>query len=114
MIPPPSISLSALPPSASNTLTLLFMCCHPALTESSRIALTLHAVGGLRTAEVARAFLVPEATIGPRISRAKQRIRAEGSRFGMPSDISLPEQRYLLDKADRLSRDRAALDRTEP
>ncbi|MFI5719023.1 RNA polymerase sigma factor [Nocardia sp. NPDC051750] len=75
-----------------DTLALLFMCCHPALTESSRIALTLRAVGGLRTAEVARAFLVPEATMGPRISRAKQRIRAEGSRFGMPSGEEYSER----------------------
>src|SRR5262245_46876280 len=55
-----------------DTLLLLFMCCHPALTRSSAIALTLRAVGGLTTAEIARAFLVPEATMAQRISRAKQ------------------------------------------
>ena len=57
-----------------DTLVLLFMCCHPALTRPSQIALTLRAVGGLTTAEIARAFLVPEATMAARISRAKQRI----------------------------------------
>jgi RNA polymerase sigma factor (sigma-70 family) len=67
-----------------DTLTLLFMCCHPALTPASAIALTLRAVGGLTTAEIARAFLVPEATMAQRISRAKQRIRASGIRFRMP------------------------------
>src|SRR5688572_24337885 len=58
-----------------DTLILLFMCCHPALTPSSAIALTLRAVGGLTTAEIANAFLVPEATMAQRISRAKQRIK---------------------------------------
>src|ERR1700723_3211919 len=58
------------------TLILLFMCCHPALTAASQIALTLRAVGGLATAEIARAFLVPEATMTRRISRAKQQIKA--------------------------------------
>ena len=54
------------------------MCCHPALTPSSAIALTLRAVGGLTTAEIANAFLVPEATMAQRISRAKQSIKASG------------------------------------
>ena len=58
-----------------DTLTLFFLCCHPALTPASQIALTLRAVGGLTTAEIARAFLVPEATIGQRISRAKKTIK---------------------------------------
>jgi predicted RNA polymerase sigma factor len=57
-----------------DTLVLLFMCCHPVLTPSSAIALTLRAVGGLTTAEIAGAFLVPEATMAQRISRAKRRI----------------------------------------
>ncbi len=61
-----------------DTLTLLFMCCHPALSPGSAIALTLRAVGGLTTAEIARAFLVPEATMAQRISRAKQSIKASG------------------------------------
>src|SRR5499427_6959900 len=67
-----------------DTLILLFMCCHPALTPSSAIALTLRAVGGLTTAEIANAFLVPEATMAQRISRAKQRIRDSGVPFTMP------------------------------
>jgi RNA polymerase sigma factor (sigma-70 family) len=69
-----------------DTLLLLFMCCHPALTPASAIALTLRAVGGLTTAEIAHAFLVPEATMAQRISRAKQRIKASGVPFSMPSD----------------------------
>ena len=64
-----------------DTLILLFMCCHPALTPSSAIALTLRAVGGLTTAEIANAFLVPEATMAQRISRAKQSIKASGVPF---------------------------------
>lgn len=72
------------PRDRDDTLTLLFMCCHPALTPASQVALTLRAVGGLTTAQVASAFLVPEATIGPRISRAKQRIRAAGTTLSVP------------------------------
>ena len=67
-----------------DTLVLLFMCCHPALTPGSAIALTLRAVGGLTTAEIAKAFLVPESTIGQRISRAKQSIKASGVPFRLP------------------------------
>jgi RNA polymerase sigma factor (sigma-70 family) len=72
-----------------DTLTLLFMCCHPALSPPSQLALTLRAVGGLTTAQIASAFLVPEATMAQRISRAKQRIRATGIPFRMPP----PEER---------------------
>jgi RNA polymerase sigma factor (sigma-70 family) len=68
-----------------DTLILLFTCCHPALTPSSTIALTLRAVGGLTTAEIANAFLVPEATMAQRISRAKQTIRASGIPFHLPA-----------------------------
>ena len=68
-----------------DTLILLFMCCHPALSASSAIALTLRAVGGLTTAEIANAFLVPEATMAQRISRAKQTIRASVVRFHLPA-----------------------------
>jgi RNA polymerase sigma factor (sigma-70 family) len=68
-----------------DTLILFFMCCHPALTPSSAIALTLRAVGGLTTAEIAHAFLVPEATMAQRISRAKQSIKSSGIPFRMPS-----------------------------
>jgi RNA polymerase sigma factor (sigma-70 family) len=65
-------------------LVLMFMCCHPALTQASAIALTLRAVGGLTTAEIAAAFLVPEATMAQRIVRAKQSIKGSGVRFAMP------------------------------
>jgi RNA polymerase sigma factor (sigma-70 family) len=68
-----------------DTLVVLFLCCHPALTPASAIALTLRAVGGLTTAEIASAFLVPEATMAQRISRAKQRIKASGEPFRMPT-----------------------------
>jgi RNA polymerase sigma factor (sigma-70 family) len=71
-------------PDADDSLVLLFLCCHPALTPASQTALTLRAVGGQTTAEIAHAFLVPEATMAARISRAKQRIKAAGSSFGMP------------------------------
>lgn len=79
----PSDDLDALA-GRDDTLNLLFMCCHPALTSSSAIALTLRAVGGLTTAEIASAFLVPEATMAQRISRAKQSIRASGAPFEAP------------------------------
>ncbi|TYB60249.1 RNA polymerase sigma factor [Nonomuraea sp. PA05] len=69
-----------------DTLTLLFLCCHPALSVTSQLALTLRAVGGLTTAQIAGAFLVPEATMGQRISRAKQRIKATGAEFRMPPE----------------------------
>ncbi|MEV8437742.1 sigma-70 family RNA polymerase sigma factor [Actinosynnema sp. NPDC051121] len=65
-----------------DTLVVLFLCCHPELTPASAIALTLRAVGGLTTAEIANAFLVPEATMAQRISRAKQKLR--GASFAMP------------------------------
>ncbi|SEM30013.1 RNA polymerase, sigma subunit, ECF family [Stigmatella aurantiaca] len=72
-----------------DSLVLLFMCCHPVLTPASAIALTLRAVGGLTTAEIAKAFLVPEATMAQRISRAKQSIQTSGVPFQMPT----PEER---------------------
>ena len=68
-----------------DTLLVLFMCCHPSLTPASAIALTLRAVGGLTTAEIANAFLVDEATMAQRISRAKRRIRAADEPFRMPT-----------------------------
>jgi RNA polymerase sigma factor (sigma-70 family) len=77
---PPAAAVSG----RDDTLTLLFMCCHPALTPASAIALTLRAVGGLTTAEIANAFLVPEATMAQRISRAKQRIKASPAPLRMP------------------------------
>jgi RNA polymerase sigma factor (sigma-70 family) len=73
------------PADSDDTLILLFMCCHPALSPSSQIALTLRAVGGLTTAEVARAFLVSEATMTRRITRAKQQIKDSGVPFRLPA-----------------------------
>lgn len=71
-------------PDRDDTLVLLLLCCHPSLTQPSQIALTLRAVGGLTTAEIASAFFVPEATMAQRVSRAKQRIREAGASFSMP------------------------------
>jgi RNA polymerase sigma factor (sigma-70 family) len=73
-------------PAVDDTLTLLLLCCHPSLTQASQVALTLRAVGGLTTAEIARALLVPEATVAQRISRAKQRIKASGAEFRLPDE----------------------------
>ncbi|MFC4008623.1 RNA polymerase sigma factor [Nonomuraea purpurea] len=73
------------PADADDTLILLFLCCHPALPGTAQIALTLRAVGGLSIAEIGRAFLVPEATMARRISRAKHRIRDSGLPFAMPT-----------------------------
>lgn len=75
------IDLAAGGSERDDTLDLYFLCCHPALSPSSQIALTLRAVGGLTTAEIARAFMVPEATMGQRLSRAKQTIRDAGATF---------------------------------
>ena len=72
------------PPDEDDTLTLLFLCCHPSISPPSQLALTLRAVGGLTTAEIAAAFLVPEATMAQRISRAKHKIRGSGLPFAMP------------------------------
>ena len=80
-----------------DTLVLLFMCCHPVLTNASAIALTLRAVGGLTTAEIANAFLVPESTMAQRISRAKQNIKTSGIPFELP------------DKKERVKRLRSVL-----
>jgi RNA polymerase sigma factor (sigma-70 family) len=73
-----------------DTLLLLFMCCHPSLTPSSAIALTLRAVGGLTTAEIAKAFLVSEATMAQRISRAKQTVVTSGVPFERPTADAWP------------------------
>jgi RNA polymerase sigma factor (sigma-70 family) len=75
-----------------DTLTLLFLCCHPSLSPPSQLALTLRAVGGLTTTEIANAFLVPEATMAQRISRAKQTIRSSGGRFELPPPPELAER----------------------
>nr|WP_202805836.1 sigma-70 family RNA polymerase sigma factor [Actinopolymorpha alba] len=81
------------PPSETDdTLILLFMCCHPALSPASQIALTLRAVGGLTTAEIARAFLVPESTMTRRISRAKRLVKDSGIAFRLPADSERTER----------------------
>ncbi len=89
----PNIDLS---PNEDDTLVLLFMCCHPSLTQSSAIALTLRAVGGLTTAEIAHAFLVPEATMAQRISRAKQTIKTSGIPFQLPTSNERAQLRSVL------------------
>ncbi|OXM59839.1 RNA polymerase sigma factor [Amycolatopsis vastitatis] len=88
LAPPPAGDVEA----GDDTLTLLFLCCHPALTPPSQIALTLRAVGGLSTAEIARAFFVPEATMAQRISRAKHRIKAAGAAFELPPPAERAER----------------------
>jgi RNA polymerase sigma factor (sigma-70 family) len=79
-----AVDATASPSDEDDSLTLLFLCCHPVLSPALAIPLTLRAVGGLTTAEIARAFLVPESTMAQRISRAKQRIKSEGATFSMP------------------------------
>ena len=81
-----------LPSEADDTLTLLFLCCHPSLSPASQVALTLRAVGGLTTAQIAQAFFVPEATMAQRISRAKQSIKSAGGRFDMPPESERAER----------------------
>jgi RNA polymerase sigma factor (sigma-70 family) len=88
-VPPPDTDIEMEP---NDTIALLFMCCHPALTAPSAIALTLRAVGGLTTAEIARAFLVPEATMAQRISRAKQSIKTSKIGFSLPTDVERVER----------------------
>ncbi|MEW2359806.1 DUF6596 domain-containing protein [Spirillospora sp. NPDC029432] len=80
------------PPDRDDTLTVLFLCCHPVLSPASAIALTLRSVGGLSTAEIARAFLVPEATMGRRIARAKERIAGSGIPFRLPDREEWPRR----------------------
>jgi RNA polymerase sigma factor (sigma-70 family) len=75
-----------------DSLLLLFLCCHPMLTQASQIALTLRSVGGLTTAQIAAAFLVPEATMAQRISRGKQRLHQAGARFARPPPEELPQR----------------------
>jgi RNA polymerase sigma factor (sigma-70 family) len=115
---------AVLPPDGDDgtddTLILLFMCCHPALTRPSSIALTLRAVGGLTTSEIASAFLVPEATMAQRISRAKQRIRTSGIPFRMPEGREREETLdavlhvlYLIFNEGYASSTGAALHRTD-
>ncbi len=90
---PPDVGPESSPGSVvDDTLPLLFLCCHPALTARSQVALTLRALGGLTTAEIARALLLPEATVGQRISRAKARIKAAGATFREPTDRERDER----------------------
>lgn len=103
-----------------DTLVLLFMCCHPSLTPPTAIALTLRAVGGLTTAEIASAFLVPEATMAQRVSRAKQNIRASNVPFGMPTNEDRVERLgavlqvlYLMFSEGYVSSEGASLQRTD-
>jgi RNA polymerase sigma factor (sigma-70 family) len=103
-----------------DTLTLLFLCCHPSLSPPAQLALTLRAVGGLTTAQVATAFLVPEATIAKRIVRAKQRIRDAGARFELPHQPQRTERLgvvlhvlYLIFNEGYTTSSGAALQRTD-
>src|SRR5687767_11366724 len=80
------------PADRDDALALLFLCCHPSLSVPSQLALTLRAVGGLTTAEIANAFLVPEATMAQRISRAKQTIKGSGLRFDPPPEPERAER----------------------
>ncbi|MFF9908990.1 RNA polymerase sigma factor [Streptomyces sp. NPDC013457] len=75
-----------------DSLALLFLCCHPALSPASRIALTLRAVGGLTSAQIAAAFLVPESTMAQRVSRAKQTVKASGTPLAVPEGADLTER----------------------
>src|SRR5262249_41629235 len=80
------------PRDGDDTLIVMFMCCHPALSPALAIPLTLRAVGGLTTREIAAAFLVPEATMGQRISRAKAKIKASGEPFALPAPQDRPHR----------------------
>ncbi|WP_328450659.1 RNA polymerase sigma factor [Amycolatopsis sp. NBC_00438] len=80
------------PSDRDDTLTVLFLCCHPAVSPPSQVALTLRAVGGLTTAQIAKAFLVPEATMARRVTRAKESIAAAGSSFGEPAAAEYTER----------------------
>jgi predicted RNA polymerase sigma factor len=107
-------------PAVDDSLTLLFLCCHPSLTRTTQVALTLRAVGGLTTAEIARAFLVPEATVAQRISRAKQRIAASGAEFTLPPKhersermVAVLEVLYLIFNEGHTASAGAALNRVD-
>ena len=91
-LPEQQVDAAERPDDSDDTLILLFMCCHPAVSPSSQIALTLRAVGGLTTAEVARAFLVSEATMTRRITRAKQQIKDSGVPFRLPARAERAER----------------------
>ncbi|WP_040806023.1 RNA polymerase sigma factor, partial [Nocardia concava] len=84
--PAGGLDLDSVGSDRDDTLTLFFLCCHPALSPASAIALTLRAVGGLTTEEIARAFLLPERTMAQRITRAKKRLASEERPFAMPAE----------------------------
>ena len=88
----PAPDVEDVEPDDDDPLTLLFLCCHPSLSPASQLALTLRAVGGLTTAQIAAAFLVPEATMAQRISRAKATIASAGGRFEMPPAADVPDR----------------------
>jgi RNA polymerase sigma factor (sigma-70 family) len=88
----PAPDVEDIEPGEDDSLTLLFLCCHPSLSPPSQLALTLRAVGGLKTAQIAAAFLVPEATMAQRISRAKATIKGAGGRFEMPPAAEVPDR----------------------
>ena len=88
----PAPEVDEVEPQADDALTLLFLCCHPSLSPASQLALTLRAVAGLTTAQIAAAFLVPEATMAQRISRAKATVTSAGARFEMPPDAEVPDR----------------------
>jgi RNA polymerase sigma factor (sigma-70 family) len=89
---PPRLLDSGPRDTPDDSLTLLLLCCHPALSRPSQVALTLRAVGGLSTGQIARAFLVPEATMAQRISRAKSRLRQVEAPFSVPATAELPDR----------------------
>ena len=116
-VPPPDTALDV---ERDDSLVLLFMCAHPALTPASAIALTLRAVGGLTTAEIASAFLVPEATMAQRISRAKQSIKTSNVPFRLPDEVeragrlaSVLHVLYLIFNEGYTSTSGAALNRPD-
>ena len=105
-------------PTSDDSLELLFLCCHPSLTLPSQLALTLRAVGGLTTEQIAHGFLLPSATIGQRISRAKAALR--GARFELPAPGDLPERVaavaaviYLIFTEGHTASSGASLDRVD-